>query len=135
MIRRPPRSTLFPYTTLFRSVLVASGAQTWGRDHKQYPWTIGFLPSYVAEGQSYGNYIRQTRPRARIAILYQSDDYTKDLITGLKRGLRGRATIVEQEGYEPTAPDVQSQVSKLARSRADTFMVFAAGKFAIQARS
>ena len=114
-------------------LFVASGARTWASDAKEYPWTIGYLPSYVAEGAIYGDYIRRTKPRARIAVLYQADDYTRDLITGLKRGLRGRGTIVEQEGYDPTAADVQAQVTKLARSGADTFMIFAAGKFAIQA--
>src|SRR5918911_44966 len=70
-------------------LFVASGAQTWGRDYKQYPTAIGYLPSYIAEGKIYGRYIAGHWKNAKIGILYQNDDYTKDLIRGLEIGLGG----------------------------------------------
>jgi branched-chain amino acid transport system substrate-binding protein len=114
-------------------LFVASGATTWGRDAPKYPWTIGFQPSYQAEGWVYGQYLGRTRKNARIAVLYQNDDYGKDLLAGLKRGLvRSSARIVAQETYDVTAPDVQSQIAKLKASRANVFAIFATPKFAIQ---
>ena len=114
-------------------LFVASGATTWGRDTAKYPWTIGFQPSYQAEGWVYGQFVGKTKKNARIAVLYQNDDYGKDLLTGLKRGLaRSSAKIVAQESYDVTAPDVQSQIAKLKASRANVFAIFATPKFAIQ---
>jgi branched-chain amino acid transport system substrate-binding protein len=114
-------------------LFVASGATTFGRDTAKYPWTIGFQPSYQAEGWVYGQYIGRTKRGARIAVLYQNDDYGKDLLSGLKRGLaRSSARIVAQETYDVTAPDVQSQIAKLRSSRANVFAIFATPKFAIQ---
>jgi branched-chain amino acid transport system substrate-binding protein len=69
----------------------ASGATTLGRDFSQYPYTIGYIPSYAAEGKIYGQYVVKTRPKAKIAVLYQDDDYGNDLVAGLKKGLGGRA--------------------------------------------
>jgi branched-chain amino acid transport system substrate-binding protein len=114
-------------------LFVASGATTWGRDAAKYPWTIGFQPSYQAEGWVYGQYVGKTKKNARIAVLYQNDDYGKDLLAGLTRGLaRSSAKIVSQEPYDVTAPDVQSQIAKLKASRANVFAIFATPKFAIQ---
>ena len=115
-------------------LFVASGATTWGRDAAKYPWTIGFQPSYQAEGWGYGQYVAQTMKKARIAVLVQNDDYGKDLLAGLKRGLAlSGSSVVAAEPYEVTAPDVQSQVAKLRASRANVLAVFATPKFAIQA--
>ncbi len=113
-------------------LFVASGFSAWGKEARRYPWTIGFIPSYVGEGLIYARHLIQTRPRAKIAIIYQDDEYGKDLISGFKRGLRGGARIVAQQSYDPTSADVQSQIAKLKSSGADTLMVFAFGKFAIQ---
>ncbi len=116
-------------------LFVASGATTWGRDYKQYPWTIGYQPTYVAEGVMYARHLLKTRPRGRIAILYQDDDYGRDLIAGLRRGLGSRANrmIVARESYDVNDSDVRSQVSKLRSSRADTLMLFSTPRFTIQA--
>jgi len=115
-------------------LFAASGSTSFGRDYRQYPWTIGYQPSYVSEGAMYGNYIRRTRPNARIAILYQDDDYGKDLIAGLRRGLGPRASrIVAREGFAATDDNVQSQVVRLKGSGADTLMLFSTPKFTIQA--
>ena len=69
-------------------LFVASGATTFGRDYKQYPWTIGFQPSYQAEGWIYGKYLARTKPGAKVAVLFQNDDYGKDLLGGPQAGHR-----------------------------------------------
>jgi branched-chain amino acid transport system substrate-binding protein len=115
-------------------LFVASGATTWGSDADKYPWTIGFQPSYQAEGLVYGQFIARTMKKARVAVLLQNDDYGKDLLGGLKRGLaRSGSSVIAAESYEVTAPDVQSQIAKLKSSRANVLAIFATPKFAIQA--
>ena len=115
-------------------LFVASGANTWGVDYKKYPWTLGYIPSYVLEGAVYAKYVLKTMPKAKIAVLYQDDAYGKDMLAGLKRGLGTKQSLIAAAvAYDPTAADVQSQVAQLKGTKADTFMVFAFGKFAIQA--
>jgi ABC-type branched-subunit amino acid transport system substrate-binding protein len=117
-------------------VFSAAGATTFGRDYAKYPWTIGYLPPYAEEGEIYAKHILATSAKtAKIAVLYQSDDYGKDLLAGFRRGLgaNARKLIVQTVGYDPTTSDVQSQVAQLKASGANTFCVFAFGKFAIQA--
>jgi branched-chain amino acid transport system substrate-binding protein len=114
-------------------LFVASGATTFGRDYEQYPYTIGFQPSYQAEGWVYGKYLARTAPGAKVAVLFQNDDYGKDLLSGLKRGIqRSSVKVVAAQPYDVTASDVGSQVAKLKASGADTFAIFATPKFAIQ---
>ena len=114
-------------------LFVATGARTFGADYRRYPWTIGFQPSYLGEARIYGRWIAKNRPRAKIGILYQNDDYGQELIRGLRQGL-GRKTnlIVDSQSYETTSPDVQSQIVRLKNAGANTLMVFATPKFAIQ---
>jgi branched-chain amino acid transport system substrate-binding protein len=116
-------------------VFSAAGATTFGRDYSKYPWTIGYLPPYAEEGALYARQILATARTAKIAVLYQSDDYGKDLLAGFRKGLGASAKqlIVQTVGYDPTASDVQSEVAQLEASGANTFMIFAFGKFAIQA--
>ena len=115
-------------------LFVASGATTWGRDAKKYPWTIGYIPSYQTEGIVLARHVLKTKLRAKIAVLYQDDDYGKDLLSGFRRGLGAKARqLTKAVGYDPTGADVNSQVADLRATKADVFMVFAFGKFAIQA--
>jgi branched-chain amino acid transport system substrate-binding protein len=114
-------------------LFVASGATTWGRDAAKYPWTIGFQPSYAAEGLVYGQYIARTRKQAKVAVLFQNDDYGKDLLASLKLGLgRSGSKVVAAEPYQVTSSDVGSQVAKLKASGANVFCIFATPTFAIQ---
>jgi branched-chain amino acid transport system substrate-binding protein len=114
-------------------LFVASGATTWGRDAATYPWTIGFQPSYAAEGLVYGQYLAKTQRKAKIAVLFQNDDYGKDLLANLKRGLgRSGSKIVAAEPYEVTSSDVGSQIAKLKASGANVLGIFATPPFAIQ---
>ena len=113
---------------------VASGATTWGRDAAKYPWTIGFQPSYAAEGFVYGRYVAQNMKKAKIGVLFQNDDYGKDLLGSLKSGLgRSGSKIVAAEPYQVTSPDVGSQIAKLKASGANVLAIFATPTFAIQA--
>ena len=115
-------------------LFVASGATTWGRDAAKYPWTIGFQPSYAAEGLVYGQYIARTKKKAKVAVLFQNDDYGKDLLSSLKLGLgRSGSKVVAAEPYQVTSPDVGSQVAKLKASGANVLCIFATPTFAIQA--
>jgi len=115
-------------------LFAASGATTFGRDYRQYPWTIAYQPTYIAEGAMYGNYIRRTLPSAKIAILYQDDSYGNDLIKGLQRGLASKTgNIVSKVGYAATDDNVQSQVARLKGSRATVLILFSTPKFTIQA--
>ena len=115
-------------------IFSATGATTFGRDYRQYPWTIAYQPTYIAEGAMYGNYIRRTSPTAKIAILYQDDSYGGDLIKGLERGLGPRkGNIVAKQGYKATDDNVQSQVARLRGSNAKILMLFTGPKFTIQA--
>ena len=114
-------------------LFVASGANTWGADYKKYPWTIGYIPSYVLEGQVYAHYVLKNKPKARIGVIYQDDAYGRDMLAGLKLGLGShKKMIVSAVGYDPTAADVQSEVAQVKSSKADTFMIFAFGKFGVQ---
>jgi branched-chain amino acid transport system substrate-binding protein len=115
-------------------LFVASGATTWGRDYAEFPYTIGFQPSYQAEGWVYGKYLARTAPGARVAVLFQDDEYGKDLLGGLKRGLqRSGAKVIAAQPYSSKSADVSSQIATLKASGADTLAIFAIPTFAIQA--
>jgi len=113
-------------------LFVGSGASALVRDAKQYPWTIGYLPSFVAEGRVYGRYIARTRPKARIAVLYEDSDFGRDLLNGLQAGLGGKGSIVAKQTYAVTDADLTSQLTALRASKADTLMLFALPKQVIQ---
>jgi branched-chain amino acid transport system substrate-binding protein len=109
-----------------------TGSSAIGRGFKKYPWTMGYLPSFVGEGAIYGRYVVKHGPKARIAVLYENSDYGKDLLHGLERGLGRRASrIVAKASYEINDTDIASQIAKLRRSKADTFMLFALPQQAI----
>jgi branched-chain amino acid transport system substrate-binding protein len=111
-----------------------SGATRWG-DPAHYPWTIGFQPSLRVEGHAVARYIRDNRPNAKIAVLYQNDDFGKDYLKGLTEGLQegvGR-NIVRATSYETTDPTVDSQIVTLQASGADILVNVSAGKFAAMA--
>ena len=115
-------------------LFVSSGATTFGRDYKRYPWTIGYIPPYSEEGTIYGQYIAKKIKRPKIAVLYQDDEYGRDLLTGLRRGLGAKAkAIVARVAYDPTTADVQPQITQLKASKANVLMIFAFGKFSLQA--
>ena len=117
-------------------VLVSTGATEFGADWKEYPWTIGWEPDYIAEGRFFGLQIKKNQPGKKIAVLYQNDAYGQDYLYGLKTALGtsySKTNIVAEEPYEVTAPDDRSQMARIKASGADVFLIFATPKFAIQA--
>ncbi len=114
-------------------LFLASGASKWG-DPKNFPWTMGWNPTYQAEGRIYAQHILETKPDAKIAVLYQNDDFGKDYVAGFKGLLGDKATklIVAEQTYEVTDPTVDSQVVSLKSSGADVLVTFATPKFAAQ---
>jgi len=115
-------------------LFLATGATKWG-DPKHFPWTIGFQPSYQTEAKIYASYILKEKPDAKIAVLYQNDDYGKDYVHGLKDGLGDKAAtmIVGEVSYEVTDPTIDSQIVSLKASGADVFFNVTTPKFAAQA--
>jgi branched-chain amino acid transport system substrate-binding protein len=115
-------------------LFVATGADKWN-DPKNHPWTMGWQPSYRIEARIYGRYILKNLPNAKIAVLYQNDDFGKDYLTGLREALGSKADamIVATKSYETTDPTVDSQIVSLQGSGADTLLTVAIPKFAAQA--
>ncbi len=115
-------------------LFVATGADQWNNP-KKFPWTMGLIPSYGTEARIYAHYILKNLPSAKIAVLYQNDDFGKDYLNGLRAGLGDKAQkmIVATQSYETTDPTVDSQVVTLQGSGADVLMTAAIPKFAAQA--
>jgi branched-chain amino acid transport system substrate-binding protein len=115
-------------------IFVATGADKWN-DPKHFPWTIGWQPSYRIEARIYARHILKEMPNAKIAVLYQNDDFGKDYLTGLREGLGDKAdrVIVATKTYETTDPTIDSQVVALQASGADVLLTAATPKFAAQA--
>jgi branched-chain amino acid transport system substrate-binding protein len=114
-------------------LFLSTGASRWG-DPQHFHWTMGWQPNYLQEGNIYAKYILKNYPQAKIAVLYQNDDFGKDFLKGFQEGL-GEHTkmIVATATYEPTDPTVDSQITTLKASGADTFFDIAAPKAAAQA--
>ncbi|HET9460733.1 MAG TPA: ABC transporter substrate-binding protein [Gaiellaceae bacterium] len=113
---------------------VGDGSQAIGKSFTRYPWTMGFLMSYRGEGDVYGANLVKTRPRARIAVLYENTELGLDMLTGLTRAIANKGPkIVAKQSYEFTGADVSGQVALLKASGADTLMLFTTPKFFINA--
>ena len=129
----PSNSAIHKYMNAKKmpQLFVATGATKWG-DPKNFPWTIGWQPTYQAEGKIYAAYVLENKPSAKIAILYQNDDYGKDYLKGFEDGLgeKGKAMIVSKLTYEVTDPTVDSQLLTLKASGADVFFNISTPKFA-----
>jgi ABC-type branched-subunit amino acid transport system substrate-binding protein len=104
-------------------------------DPQNFPWTVPFYPAFQMEGAIFGKFILRNMPNAKIAVLYQNDDYGKDFLSGLKDALGNdaNARIIAEANYELTYPTVDSQVIQLKTSGADTLIHFSTPKFAAQA--
>jgi branched-chain amino acid transport system substrate-binding protein len=115
-------------------VFIASGADKFG-DPQNFPWTIGYQPSYRTEAQVYGKYILKTRPEAKIGVLFQNDDFGKDYVRGLKDVLGDRYAqmVVKEASYEVSDTTLDSQIIALQSAGADTLVTGATPKFAAMA--
>jgi branched-chain amino acid transport system substrate-binding protein len=115
-------------------VYVATGSSAWGADVSKHPFTIGWQPDYVSEARVYASYLKDSKPNAKVAVLYQNDAFGKELLNGFKSAIGGTGiTVAAAESYEVTDPTVDSQVSKLASSKADVFLDITTPKFGAQA--
>ena len=111
-------------------LFVATGATKFGNPANH--WTMGWQPPYAAEARIYAQHILETNPNAKIAVLYQNDDFGKDYLAGFMEGLgaKGKSMIVKEATYEVTDPTLDSQMLTLKASGADTFLDISTPKFA-----
>ena len=99
---------------------VMSGAHMWGADPQAHPWTVGFLPDYFVEGAIFGKYISENLPGKKVGILYQNDDFGRDVLAGLQSGLDPtKNELVSPQSYEPTAVDIRPQVANAKQAGAE----------------
>jgi branched-chain amino acid transport system substrate-binding protein len=114
-------------------LFVATGATKWN-DPKDFPWTMGWQPSYQSEAHIYAKYLIKEKPDAKIAVLFQNDDFGKDYLKGLKDGLGTKASMITaEESYETTEPSIDGHIVKLKATGADVFISITTPKFAAQA--
>ncbi len=132
----PSNSAIHKYVNAKKvpHLLLATGATKWG-DPKDFPWTMGFNPSYQSEGTLYAKYLLKSKPSAKVAILFQNDDFGKDVLKGVKDGFGAAHAkmVVAEASYEVTDPTIDSQILTLQNSGADTFINITTPKFAAQA--
>jgi len=132
----PPNSAIHKYMNQKKmpQLFVATGATKWG-DPKNFPWTMGWQPNYQGESKIYAQHMLETKPNAKIGILYQNDDYGKDYLKGFLDGLgdKAKTMVVKQLTYEVTDPTIDSQMVELKASGADVFFNITTPKFAAQA--
>jgi ABC-type branched-subunit amino acid transport system substrate-binding protein len=132
----PPNSAIHKYMNSKKvpQLFVATGATKWN-DPREFPWTMGWQPSYQSEARIYAKYLLKEKPGAKIAVLYQNDDYGKDYLKGLKDGLGAKAAsmIIAEESFETTEPTVDNHIVKLKSTGADVFVDIGTPKFAAQA--
>jgi len=130
-----PTAAVRPYlnTNKVPQLFVSTGSSMWDNP-KEFPWTMGFQPSYQTEGHIYAQYLLETHPRGgKLAILYQDDDFGKDYVKGLKDGLGGKIQIVAEAPYKVADANVNQQIATLKASGADIFFDVTTPKFAAMA--
>jgi branched-chain amino acid transport system substrate-binding protein len=132
----PTQSAVQKYqnTKKVPQLFLATGASKWN-DPKDFPWTMGFQPSYRVEARIFAKYILKEKPGAKVAVFYQNDDFGKDYVAGLKEvfGDKASSLIVAEESYETTEPSIDSHIVKLKGTGADVFVNISTPKFAAQA--
>jgi len=132
----PPNSAIHKYmnTKKVPQLFVATGATKWA-DPANFPWTMGWQPNYQGEARIYAKYLLKEKPGAKIAILYQNDDYGKDYVKGFKDGLGAKAAsmIVSEESYEVSSPTIDTYIVKFKSTNADVLFNVSIPKFAAQA--
>ena len=132
----PTNTAIERYTNLKKvpNLFISTGADKWG-DYQHFPWTMGYQPSYRTEAQIYTKYMLSQNPKAKLAILYQNDDFGKDYPAGVKDVLGDKyaSVVVKEASYETTDATIDSQIASMQASGADTLLVAATPKFAAQA--
>ncbi len=132
----PPNLAIRDYCNknMVPQLFVATGAAAFS-DPEHFRWTMGYQPNYQTEAKIFGKHILQTKPKAKIGVLYQNDGFGKDYLIGLKEGLgaANAGMVIKEVSYETSEPTVDSQVTALQGSGADVFLIAATPKFAAQA--
>src|SRR5689334_22687504 len=115
-------------------LFLATGASKWN-DPKDFPWTMGFQPSYRVEARIFAKYILKAKPDAKVAVFYANDDFGKDYVAGIKEvfGTKNASQIIAEESYETTEPSIDSHIVKLKGTGADVLVNISTPKFAAQA--
>ena len=103
-------------------LFIASGASKWN-DPKNFPWTMGYQPSYRVEARIFAKYILKNKPNAKVAVFYANDDFGKD----------SSKIIVAEESYETSEPSIDAHIVKLKDTGADVLVNISTPKFAAQA--
>src|SRR6201995_4370130 len=131
----PPNSAIHKYMNAKKvpQLFVATGATKWN-DPKDFPWTMGWQPSYQSESHIYAKYILKNKPDAKIAVFYQNDDFGKDYVAGLKDifGDKASSIVVAEESYETSEPSIDNHIVKLKGTGADVLVNISTPKFAAQ---
>jgi branched-chain amino acid transport system substrate-binding protein len=114
-------------------LFVATGATKWN-DPKNFPWTMGWQPSYQSEAQIYAKWLLKEKPDAKVAILYQNDDFGKDYLKGTKDGFGAKASsaIVLEESYEVSEPSIDGHIVKIKAANPDVLLIYTTPKFGAQ---
>jgi branched-chain amino acid transport system substrate-binding protein len=113
-------------------LFVATGATKWN-DPTHFPWTMGWLPGYQSEARIYAKFLMKEKPDAKVAVLYQNDDFGKDYLKGLKDGFGAKVSaIIAEESYEISEPTIDNHIVKLKASGADVLISITTPKFAAQ---
>lgn len=114
-------------------LFVATGATKWN-DPKNFPWTMGWQPSYQSEAHIYAKYLMKEKPNAKVAILYQNDDFGRDYVKGTKDGFGAKASnIIMEESHEVSEPTIDSHIVKIKAANPDVLLIYTTPKFGAQA--
>jgi branched-chain amino acid transport system substrate-binding protein len=134
IVGSPTNSAVMKYLNQKKvpQILAVSGATKFA-DPKNFPWTMGFMPSFRAEGATYVHHALSENPKAKIGILFQNDDFGKDYLAGVKDGLAGKPNQLVEVPFETTAPTIDSQIVSLKASGVDVLIIAGIGKFTSQA--
>jgi branched-chain amino acid transport system substrate-binding protein len=113
-------------------LFLASASTRWD-DPKHFPWTMGMGTSYQSEGAIDARYIQREKPDAKIAVLYQNDDFGRDMLKRFVDALGEMSSmIVAKSSYEVSEPTIDSHIVTLKSSGADVLVTLATPKFAVQ---
>ena len=130
----PTNAAIMKYMNIKKvpQLFIASGATKFG-DYKNFPYTMGFMPCYQIEGRTFAKHVLSTQPDAKIGIVYQNDDFGRDVLKGFKDGLGAKTSaIVAELSYESADPTIDSQVVRCKSAGANVFMSMTTPKFAAQ---
>ncbi|MFT4278596.1 MAG: ABC transporter substrate-binding protein [Rhodopseudomonas sp.] len=111
-------------------LLLNTGASKWN-DPKHFKWTMAGLPLYPTEARILAKHVIAVKPDAKVAILYQNDDFGRDFLGPFKKVLEeagGKAKVVAEASYDLTEPTIDSQIINLSKSGADVFFNITTGK-------